>query len=94
MAVEILIYTTRICGYCQAAKRLLTQHQWPFTEIDCSEDPATRERLVELTGQRTVPQIFIGGVPVGGYSELAALDRAGRLAAIVAGDEAPPPVGH
>lgn len=92
MAVDIRIYTTTYCGYCQAAKRLLSQRGIPFEEVDCTNDPDTRKWLVEQSGQRTVPQIFIGGVPVGGYSELSALDRGGKLAAILAGDEAPPSV--
>lgn len=92
MAVDVRIYTTDYCGYCRAAKQLLGRRGIAFEEIDCTRDPDTRAWLVEQTGQRTVPQIFIGGVPVGGYTELAAIDRSGRLAAIVAGDEAPPSV--
>lgn len=92
MAVDVRIYTTSYCGYCHAAKRLLAQRGVAFQEIDCTNDAETRRWLVEQSGQRTVPQIFIGGVPVGGYSELSALDRGGRLGAILAGDEAPPSV--
>jgi glutaredoxin 3 len=70
----------------------LQQRGVAFEEIDCSSDPATREWLIEQTGQRTVPQIFIGGVPVGGFTELSGLDRAGKLRAILAGDASPPSV--
>ncbi|HEX8951497.1 MAG TPA: glutaredoxin 3 [Polyangia bacterium] len=92
MASEVRIYTTTYCGYCRAAKALLAQRGAAFREIDCTDDAATRQWLVERTGQRTVPQIFIGDVPVGGFSELSGLDRAGRLSAILAGDAAPPSV--
>ena len=92
MAKEVQIYTTTYCGYCQAAKALLKQRSVEFQEIDCTNDPATRKWLIEQTGQRTVPQIFIGGVPVGGFSELSGLDRAGKLAPILAGDAVPPSV--
>jgi glutaredoxin 3 len=64
----------------------------PFEEIDCTDDRATRNWLVEATGRRTVPQIFIGGVPVGGFDELRRLERAGRLDGILAGENAAPSV--
>jgi glutaredoxin 3 len=80
MSAEVTIYTTRVCGYCVAAKRLLTARNVPYKEIDVSTDPAKRAWLVETTGQRTVPQIFIAEESIGGYDELAALDRAGELA--------------
>lgn len=92
MAHEVRIYTTTYCGYCRAAKSLLAQRGVAFEEIDCTDDAPTRTWLIEQTGQRTVPQIFIGGVAVGGFSELSALDRAGTLQAILAGEAAPPSV--
>lgn len=92
MAVDIRIYTTNYCGYCRAAKSLLAERGASFKEIDCSDDPATRKWLIDTTGQRTVPQIFIGDVPVGGFSELSGLDRAGKLQPILAGEQVPPPV--
>jgi glutaredoxin 3 len=81
MSAEVTIYTTRVCGYCGAAKQLLAARKVPFKEIDVSSDNAKRAWLVEATGRRTVPQIFIGAEPIGGYDELAALDRSGELAA-------------
>lgn len=82
----ITVYTTPICSYCSAAKRLLTTRQLPYTEVDLSDDQALRERLSrENNGYRTVPMIFIGDDFVGGYTELAALDRAGTLAERVRG---------
>ncbi len=89
---EVRIYTTTYCGYCHAAKSLLRERGVAFQEIDCTDDAATRKWLIEKTGQRTVPQIFIADVAVGGYSELSALDRAGKLRAILAGEAAPPSV--
>jgi len=80
MSAEVTIYTTRVCGYCIAAKRLLASRKVAFTEIDVSGDHAKRAWLVETTGQRTVPQIFIAGESIGGFEELADLDRAGELA--------------
>lgn len=90
--MDVRIYTTHLCGYCHAAKALLKRHGVAFQEIDCSSDPTTRRWLVEQTGQRTVPQIYIAGVPVGGFRELSELEREGRLAAILEGREAPPSV--
>jgi glutaredoxin 3 len=80
MPAEVTIYTTRVCGYCVAAKRLLTARKVAYTEIDVTGDHAKRAWLVDATGQRTVPQIFIAGESIGGYEELADLDRAGELA--------------
>jgi glutaredoxin 3 len=80
MPAEVTIYTTRVCAYCVAAKRLLTARSVPYQEIDVSGDDAKRAWLVEATGRRTVPQIFIAGEPIGGYDELAALDKSGVLA--------------
>ena len=92
MAADVRIYTTTYCGYCTAAKMLLEQREVAFEEVDCTNDPATRRWLVEQTGRRTVPQIFIAGVPVGGCDDLHALDRAGELAPILAGERPPPSV--
>jgi glutaredoxin 3 len=80
MSAEVTIYTTRVCGFCVAAKRLLAARNVPYTEIDVTGDAAKRAWLVGATGQRTVPQIFIAGESIGGFEELAELDRAGELA--------------
>jgi glutaredoxin 3 len=73
------MYTTRWCGYCVRAKALLDARGIPYEEIDLGDDPGFRATLNELTGGWTVPQILIGGQPIGGYSELWGLDRDGRL---------------
>jgi glutaredoxin 3 len=77
---EVTIYTTRMCGYCVAAKRLMTARKIPFKELDVTGDDDKRAWLVETTGRRTVPQIFIGETAIGGYDDLAALDQSGELA--------------
>jgi glutaredoxin 3 len=80
------IYTTPLCGYCHAAKRLLTQKGAAFTEIDVSRDPGLRATMTQRSGGgRTVPQIFVGGTHVGGCDDLYALDRDGRLDPLLAG---------
>ena len=74
------IYTTPLCGYCHAAKRLLTAKGAGYAEHDVSADPARRQEMVQrANGRRTVPQVFIDGTHVGGFDDLAALDRAGKL---------------
>jgi len=77
---EVTLYTTRVCPYCVAAKRLLSARGIAYGEQDVSGDDAKRAWLVEATGRRTVPQIFIGGKPIGGYDELSRLDQSGELA--------------
>jgi glutaredoxin 3 len=80
------IYTSPLCGYCHAAKRLLTQKGVSFTEYDVGRDPALRKQMVaRAPGARTVPQIWIGETHVGGCDELFALDRAGKLDPLLAG---------
>ena len=91
--MTIEIYRTLYCGYCRRAKALLDRKGVPYEEIDCTLDGKTRRWLVEQTGRRTVPQIFIDGIPIGGYDELAALDRAGELDRILRGERAPAHVG-
>jgi glutaredoxin 3 len=77
---RIILYTTQYCGYCRAAKQLLLTKGFDFVEIDVAEAPARREEMVVRAGGRlTVPQIFIDDTHVGGYEELAALERAGKL---------------
>jgi glutaredoxin 3 len=82
---RILVYSTPFCGYCSAAKRLLTAKGAEYTEIDVMMDPERRqEMLAKSGGLRTVPQIFIDGRHIGGFDELNALDRAGGLDPLLA----------
>ncbi|MDN5786962.1 glutaredoxin 3 [Pseudorhodobacter sp.] len=79
------IYTSPLCGYCHAAKRLLTNKGVTFTEHDVSRDPAARADMVRrANGGRTVPQIFIGAQHVGGSDDLHMLERTGKLDALLA----------
>ncbi len=82
----VTIYTTPFCGYCMAAKRLLTAKGVSFAEVDVAGDPERRAEMVQrANGGRTVPQIFVGVTHVGGFDEMSALDRAGRLDPLLAG---------
>ncbi len=77
---DIVIYVTKTCPYCHAAKSLLEKKGAKFTEIDVSYDAAQRHHMVSrANGRRTVPQIFIGATHVGGSDELHELERRGKL---------------
>ena len=76
---RIELYTTRRCGYCVRAKMLLEAKGLPYEEINLDDDPAFRAHLYDLTGGWTVPQILIDDRPIGGYTELWALDKRGAL---------------
>lgn len=90
MAAEVKIYTREACGYCTAAIRLLTQKGVKFQHIDATGDPDTRRWLAQVTGSSTVPQIFIDGRPVGGFTDIRALDQQGELDRLLAGGAAQP----
>jgi glutaredoxin 3 len=86
---EVTIYTRAMCGYCMAAKRLLDKKGVAYTEHDASFSPELRQEMVERSGGRwTFPQILIDGRPIGGSDELHALDAAGKLDAMLAGEAA------
>ena len=78
-AVSIVIYTTPFCGYCAAAKSLLKKKGVSYEEIDVSGNQELRAELLENTGQRTVPQIYINEEHIGGFDDMNALDQAGEL---------------
>jgi glutaredoxin 3 len=78
-AARIHAYVTTTCGFCHRALRLLHDKGVAFCRVDVTGDRKTRNWLVQATGQHTVPQIFIDGKSIGGYTDLAALDRAGKL---------------
>jgi len=77
---RIRLYTTTWCNYCLRAKGLLNARGLAYEEISLDNDPAFRQRVYDLGDQWTVPLVLIDGEPIGGYDELAALDRSGRLA--------------
>jgi glutaredoxin 3 len=80
---RVVLYTTPYCGYCRATKHLLSKKGVTFTEIDVSEDLERRREMI-ARGGCTVPQIFINDTHVGGYDELAELERAAKLDALLA----------
>ena len=73
------MYSTRWCGYCVRAKTLLASKGIEYDEISLDDDPGFRQKLFDLTGGWTIPQILIDGKPIGGYAELWRRDRDGRL---------------
>lgn len=78
--VSVTLFSAQGCGYCNAAETLLRRKgiaQWRKIAVD--REPNMMEKMIELTGRRTVPQIFIGSIHVGGFDDLLALDRAGKL---------------
>ncbi len=80
MSAKVSMYSTAVCPYCQMAERLLrAKGVAAIDKIRVDLEPARRLEMVEKTGRRTVPQIYIGGTHVGGFDELAALDAAGEL---------------
>lgn len=80
---KVLIYSTRLCPYCRMAERLLEKKGVQTEKVMVDQNPARRDEMVRLTGRTSVPQIFIGDTHVGGYAELAGLERAGRLDALL-----------
>ena len=89
MTAAIEIYTRPGCGYCSAAKSLLTREKAAFTEYDVVKDSSWRQQMFDRAGAgSTFPQIFIGSTHVGGCDELYALDREGKLDGLLAGEKA------
>ena len=89
MAANIEIYTRPGCGYCSAAKSLLTRKNAAFTEFDVAKDSTLRQKMWDRAGAgSTFPQIFIDGSLIGGCDELYALDRAGKLDSMLTGEKA------
>ena len=83
-ASHVVVYSSPFCGYCATAKRLLRNKGANFLEISVLSSPERRQQMIELSGRRTVPQIFIGGQHIGGYTELRALETIGKLDALLA----------
>ena len=89
MTAAVEIYTRPGCGYCSAAKSLLTRKKAAFTEFDAGINPDYRKEMYDRTDPgATFPQIFIGGALIGGCDELYALDREGKLDGLLAGEKA------
>ncbi len=81
---SVTLYTTDMCSYCRSAKALLDRRGISYAEINLARDPDSRRELSEITGMITFPQIMIDGAPIGGFQELLAADRAGRLPQLLA----------
>ena len=83
---SVTIYTSQLCGYCHAAKRLLNSKDVSFDEIDVMMNSDKRQEMMQrANGRHTVPQVFVGDTHVGGYDDLAALERQGKLDPLLAG---------
>ena len=86
-APSVSMYTAAYCGYCTRAERLLeSKGVAEVVKLRVDEHPELRAEMMQRTGRRTIPQIYIGDFHVGGYDDLAALDRAGRLDPLLAGE--------
>ena len=83
---KILIYSTRLCPYCTMAKQLLDKKGASYTEIRVDSEPGLREEMMEKTGRRTVPQIYIGDLHVGGFDELYYLEQQKQLDTLLSAD--------
>lgn len=84
MSAHVVMYSTAVCPYCIMAERLLKSKGIENIEkVRVDLDPAVREAMMQKTGRRTVPQIYIGETHVGGFDDLSALDRAGKLDALL-----------
>jgi len=81
---RVLMYTTAICPYCNNAKKLLAQKGVTVEELRIDREPQLRQEMMDKSGQRTVPQIWIGATHVGGFTDLWDLDRAGKLDPLLA----------
>lgn len=81
---EVIVYTTNRCGYCVRVKMLLKARDIAYREINVAGDPDAFVELAKSSGMMTLPQVFVGGVLVGGYDETAAADQSGRLRELLA----------
>ena len=89
MSVAVMMYSTAVCPYCVRAESYLhARGVADIAKVRVDLEPAQRVEMMQRTGRRTVPQIYIGGRHIGGYEDLVALDRAGRLAPLLAGTAA------
>lgn len=85
MAADVVMYSTAVCPYCLRAEALLkARGVSQIRKIRIDLEPARRDEMIERTGRRTVPQIFVGATHVGGFDDLAALDRDGKLTPLLA----------
>ncbi len=83
MTAEVIVYSKANCPYCDRAKQLLESKKVSYQEIRIDLQPQYRDEMVNRSGRRTVPQIFIDGKPIGGFDDMAALEKAGQLNALL-----------
>lgn len=76
---SVLIYSTQTCPYCDRAKQLLDSKGVKYEEIRVDENPTLKDEMIAKSGRRTVPQIFINDQAIGGFDDMAALEKAGKL---------------
>jgi len=88
MTVPVIVYSTAVCPYCVRAERLLESKGVAVQKIRFDLDPEERIKMMERTGRRTVPQIYVGDTHVGGFDDLYALDQAGKLDPLLNGTAA------
>ncbi|AQR67368.1 glutaredoxin 3 [Janthinobacterium lividum] len=88
MTVPVIVYSTAVCPYCVRAERLLEAKGVAVQKIRVDLDPEERIKMMERTGRRTVPQIYVGDTHVGGFDDLYALDQAGKLDPLLNGTAA------
>ena len=81
---EVVIYTTLLCPFCLRAKRFLENKKVRYKEISVDRDMVKRQEMIQKSKRLTVPQIWVGNIHVGGWDELSALDRAGKLDSLLA----------
>ena len=81
---KVTVYSTRVCPYCRMAEKLLDKKGVAYDKIMVDEMPERREEMERLSGRKTVPQIFINDTPIGGFTDLAELERTGKLEALLA----------
>jgi glutaredoxin 3 len=86
---RVIVYSGPMCPFCARAKRLLDERSVAFEEVDVTVDLEQRDAMIEATGRRTIPQILIDGKAIGGFTELAELDRNGELAALLGPEREP-----
>jgi len=84
----ITLYTSAVCAYCMAAKQFLRSRGLEWNEVRIDQDQDARTRMMETTGRSSVPQIFVGETHIGGYDDMMALHRSGKLEPLLAGEPA------
>lgn len=84
MPAEVIVYSTDYCPYCYRAKSLLSKKKIPFIEVNVEDRPDLRSWLITASGQRTVPQIFVNGRAIGGFSDMAELEHQKKLDPLLA----------